>query len=79
MTLFNRSSLWLLALLAGCAAAPAPLVRLPEVTAPSEPEQSAPAGAVVLAAYDEPVLAEQDQDAEEVRSPQPVQVYGEGK
>ena len=61
--------------LAGCAVVPAPLVRLPEVTVPSDPEQTAP---VVLAAYDEPVLAEQDQDAQQVRSPEPVQVYGEG-
>ena len=64
--------------LAGCAVVPAPLVRLPEVTVPSEPEQTAPADPVVLAAYDEPVLAEQDQEAEEVSSPRPVQVYGEG-
>gem|GEM_PF-6736625 len=34
---------------------PAPLVRLPEVTVPSEPEQTAPTGPVVLAAYDEPL------------------------
>jgi cobalt-zinc-cadmium efflux system outer membrane protein len=64
--------------LAGRAVVPAPLVRLPEVTAPSEPEQAAHAGAVELAAYEEPAPAEQDQDAEEVRSPRPVQVYGEG-
>jgi hypothetical protein len=32
------------------------LVRLPEVTAPSEPEQTAPADAVVLAAYEEPLF-----------------------
>ncbi len=55
MTLFNKSSLWLLVPLAGCAFMPAPLVRLPEVTVSSEPEQSAPAGPVVLAAYDEPL------------------------
>jgi len=42
--------------LAGCAVVPAPLVRLPEVTAPSEPEQTASADAVVLAAYEEPLF-----------------------
>ena len=64
--------------MAGCAVVPDPLVSLPEVTAPSEPEQAAPANTVVLAAYEEPAPAEQDQDAEEVRSPRPMQVYGEG-
>ncbi len=56
MTLFNKSSLWLLALLGGCAVVPAPLVRLPEITAPSEPEQSALEAPVVPAAYDEPLF-----------------------
>jgi hypothetical protein len=35
---------------------PTPLVRLPEVTAPSEPEQSALEAPVVPAAYDEPLF-----------------------
>lgn len=82
MTLFKKSTPWLLALLAGCAAAPAPLVRLPEVSPPGVLEQSDPADSVVQVAYDEPVVAEQSQDpgevGEEVCCPQPVQIYGEG-
>ncbi len=56
MTLFNKSSLWLLAPLAGYAVMPTPLVRLPEVTEPSEPEQSALEAPVVPAAYGEPLF-----------------------
>ncbi len=79
MTLFNKTLPWLLALLAGCAA---PLVRLPEVTAPEGAEPSVPATSVTLVAYEEPELAEQVQEqqqkAEEVCCPQPVQIFGEG-
>ena len=53
MTLFNKSSLWLLAPLAGYVVMPTLLVRLPEVTTPSESKQAAPAGVVVPAAYEE--------------------------
>lgn len=81
MVLFSKSLLCLLALLAGCAAAPEPLVRLPEVAAPNELEQSvavAPVSGVVLASHEEPVPAERVQRGEEICCPQPTQVYDEG-
>ena len=59
MTLLNRFLLLLLALLAGCAAAPPSLVRLPQVDAPVAAEQTAPEASIMQVAYEEPMLAEQ--------------------
>ena len=79
MTLFSRSYFWLPALLAGCAAAPASLVRLPEVSAPSTTEPSASVSEVIQIAYEEPVPAvPADEMAEELCCPQSVQVYEGG-
>jgi len=82
MKLFDKYSLLLLASLAGCAAAPDALVRLPKVAAPSEADESIPTNSITLASYEEPVQAEPvqaaEQVAEEVCCPQPVQVYEAG-
>jgi cobalt-zinc-cadmium efflux system outer membrane protein len=54
MTLFQISHLWLLAVLAGCAAAPAPLVKLPAVSATDESTEAAAPELVVPTAYEVP-------------------------
>lgn len=62
MMLFSRSFLWLLALLAGCAVAPAPLVKLPAVSTTDESAPPAAAGDVVLTAYEVPELHKLEAD-----------------
>lgn len=54
MTLFYKSLLSLLALLAGCAAAPAPPVKLPPVAEPAPAAQTRTDSDIVLTAYEVP-------------------------
>jgi cobalt-zinc-cadmium efflux system outer membrane protein len=58
MTLFQISHLWLLAVLAGCAAAPPTLVKLPAVSATDGPEEVAAPENVVLTAFEVPEFVE---------------------